>query len=186
MGPKANRLLLNLLTLYGAFKLAVRPFTFIGHSSSKEYKWTAWILFLCLLAVIAKAIISNLHQLDNPSIYYSRSFSIYYKWITIILFLWLMAFAKRRKDEGNSPWVIIWFLPLFVIYFLPDLSRTFSMNFLLAGCVFYGIYFAIFILCAIGVCSSSKSKFNLIKEFTPDFLLNKTRTGYELKSFIIR
>jgi hypothetical protein len=170
---------------YGALKLAVRPFTFIGNSSAKEYKWSAWILFLCLLAVIAKAIIPNQHQLENFSICFSRSFSIYYKWISVILFLWLMAFAKRRKDEGDSPWVIIWFLPLFVIYFTPYLYRIIGMN-IIIGCVFYGIYFAFFILCAIGVSSSSKSKFNFKKEFTPDFLLNKTKTGYELKSFIIR
>ena len=172
-----------IIAFYAVFKLLVRPFTFIGKVSPREYKWTTILFVCCLLVIIAQTIFPVYERITHGTIGYkilvSYPFVNLYSWVTILLFPWLMQLGKRFKDNGSSPWLVLWFAPLFSIHFLPQLYYQIGLASIPVLC-FYGIYFFIFLMTSFNMCG--KSTFGLSTEFIPSFMLQNKK----MKKLIIR
>lgn len=174
--------------IYAIAKIIVRPFTFIGSSSPGEY-----FLTTCILAISFIITIGNLlyqHHWDFGCLKQDENALTVFKWFSIYFYLWLMAHAKRRKDGGKSPWVILW--PLLLLFLLSIIYYALiNFNILTDGNRQIYLVFTIIFLLFWYICEyfapaiNLESHFDLTKEFVPDFLLAKTKEGYKIKEIMV-
>lgn len=149
-------------------KLLLRPFTFIGKVSKKEYWWSLLILVIALMTVILSRALQIDYDHINLSLFNTSYFLDGYKMVSGIVYLLAMLLAKRWKYINTNPWNILFFFPVIIYPLLPLFIKINSSteDYYSISSLFFGIYALIMFITMLSaglIDGEESSKYRKIK-----------------------